>query len=96
MLTAHRPRRIAAFSAGLLLLLSSPGCLTAYMWGHVDKKTSHRIEAGLVTPVTLALDAALIGGCVYVVASADGVPVTSPAPPESNDVDELRRQIADR
>jgi len=49
-----------------------------------------------VTPVTLALDAALIGGCVYVVASADGVPVTSPAPPESNDVDELRRQIADR
>jgi hypothetical protein len=78
-------RRLAIGSVLLPSLISAPGCITYGMWSSVDKKTSHKIEAGLATPVTLALDAAIIGGCIFALAFAHPGPsamtdTSSPAP----------------
>ena len=69
-------RRLVIGAVLLSWLISEPGCITCSMWSSVDKKTSHKIEAGLATPVTLALDAAIIGGCICALALAQAGPST--------------------
>jgi hypothetical protein len=47
------------------------------MWDHVDKKrTSERVAAGLMTPVTLAVDAVVIAGGICLLAHASPGPST--------------------
>jgi hypothetical protein len=74
MSTVHPARRFAARSLLPIALLSLPlvhgGCVTAAMWEKLDDTRGERIAAVALTPVTVAIDAALLAG--YACAAADG------------------------
>lgn len=70
-------RRFAVLALALPLLSSAQGCVTCALWDHVDKKkTSHCVAAGLVTPVTLAVDAAIVAGGVVLLLHGTPCPST--------------------
>lgn len=75
MSTARPARRLTARSrllpiALLLLPLLQAGCVTAAMWEKFDDTRGERIAAVALTPVTVAIDAALLAA--YACAAADG------------------------
>jgi len=74
MSTARPARRLAARSllpiAPLLLSLLQGGCVTAALWEKLDDTRGERIAAVALTPVTVAIDVALLAG--YACAAADG------------------------
>lgn len=57
-----RPRRIVLPLLLLPLVFLPAGCVTAAMWDRLDHSRGERIAAVALTPVTVALDAALIAG----------------------------------
>ena len=80
---ARRSPSIAARVRGLLLtgaLLPASGCVTAAMWeelpdrdrGHIDWCEGSTVGAVALTPVTVAVDAALIVGFLWLIAEDDG------------------------
>ena len=64
----RRPCSVGRPLAGLLLplLLAAPGCLTCAMWDRPHHSKGQTAALVALTPVTLAVDAALIAGYVYV------------------------------
>jgi hypothetical protein len=75
MFPASKPRRLHAIAAAsLALVASSPltGCLTCAMWDKLDDSKGERVAAVVLTPVTAAVDAALIAGYVYLAACENG------------------------
>jgi len=56
----------------LLLALLLPGCITCAMWDGLDRTPGQRAAAFALTPVTVALDAALLAGYVCVDSCGDG------------------------
>lgn len=48
------------------------GCVTTAMWQKLDDTRGERIAAVALTPVTIAIDAALIAGYVCVTADCNG------------------------
>lgn len=67
-----RLRAIAAVSLALVASAPLSGCLTCAMWEKFDHSKGERVAAVVLTPVTVAVDAALIAGYVYVESCGNG------------------------
>jgi hypothetical protein len=68
----HAPRPAVHRLPLLLLALLPAGCVTATMWDALDHSRGERIAAVALTPVTVAIDAALIAGEVYANSGGSG------------------------
>ncbi len=73
-----RPSRAGSTGRPLVVLLALaacallPGCLTCAMWEKFDHSNSERVAAAVLTPVTVAVDAAFIAGYACAEACANG------------------------
>lgn len=73
-------RALAAALAALATLLPASGCVTAAVWEELpdhdadglDWDSGGTIGAIALTPVTVAVDAALIAGWLWLIAEGDG------------------------
>ena len=75
MFPASKSRRLRAIAAASFALVASTpltGCLTCAMWEELDDSKGERVAAVALTPVTVAVDVALVAGLVYVEAYANG------------------------
>jgi hypothetical protein len=72
MLLARRRRRALSLLMVLTILNTLPSCITYMLWDDVNHLKGKKVTATLLTPVTVAIDVALIAGYVYVVARAGG------------------------
>ena len=75
MVPASKSRRLRAIAAATLALVASApltGCLTCAMWQELDDSKGERVAAAVLTPVTVAVDVALVAGYVYVEAYGNG------------------------
>jgi hypothetical protein len=70
--TPRRSRPIALPLLLVILALLPEGCVTAAVWDRLDHSRGERIAAVALTPVTVALDAALIAGEVCVNSGQEG------------------------
>jgi len=67
-------RRPAAIAKSLLagsICLLTPGCTTAGLWESANRRDCHKAAAVALTPVTVALDATLIAGWIWLECEAD-------------------------
>ena len=75
MFPAAKSGRFRAFAACALALVASallPGCLTCAMWEKFDHSNGERAAAVVLTPVTVAVDAAFIVGYAYASSCGNG------------------------
>ncbi len=57
--------RLGKLVLAAALLLTPTGCITAAMWDNMPDSRGGKVAAVALTPVTVALDAALFAGYVY-------------------------------
>jgi hypothetical protein len=64
------PRRVLSLLAPLVFAL--PGCLTCKMWENAGDTRGGRVTCAVLTPITVAVDAALFAGYVYAAGQSGG------------------------
>lgn len=72
MRTRCRPAAIAKSLLAASLSLAIPGCITTALWDNANDHGCPKPAAVALTPVTIALDVALIGGWIYLASECGG------------------------